>query len=302
VDYWRHVLAGTLGPIEPHGGLPDQILAGDAGPVRVAELSSRAPGGASRTRRHVRMADSNICKIDVVTRGHGVVAQAGREAALASGDLTFVDLARPAYWSMSSSVRVVGVVFPAAMLPLRRDELSRLAAVRIPGDRGTGALVSGLARQLVAGLDVPGAADGARLGAAVLDLVSVALAARLDRPAAVPSDTRQRALLRSIHAYVEQRLGDRGLSPDSIAAAHHISVRYLYKLFEAEGHSVAEWIRQRRLDRCRRDLCDPVLGSRPVSAIAARWGFASAAHFSRAFRAVHGMPPGEFRRLANPSG
>jgi hypothetical protein len=35
-DYWRQVLADTIGPLEPHGGLPDEILAGDAGPVRVA--------------------------------------------------------------------------------------------------------------------------------------------------------------------------------------------------------------------------------------------------------------------------
>ncbi|MEO3823297.1 helix-turn-helix domain-containing protein [Actinomadura sp. B10D3] len=34
---------------------------------------------------------------------------------------------------------------------------------------------------------------------------------------------------------------------------------------------------------------------RPVSAIAARWGFADAAAFSRVFRAAYGLPPGEFR-------
>jgi transcriptional regulator GlxA family with amidase domain len=38
--------------------------------------------------------------------------------------------------------------------------------------------------------------------------------------------------------------------------------------------------------------------SRPVAAIAARWGFSSAADFSRAFRAAHGMPPAEYRRSA----
>jgi AraC-like DNA-binding protein len=40
------------------------------------------------------------------------------------------------------------------------------------------------------------------------------------------------------------------------------------------------------------------LASRPVAAIAASWGFSSAADFSRAFRAAHGMPPGEYRRSA----
>ena len=61
---------------------------------------------------------------------------------------------------------------------------------------------------------------------------------------------------------------------------------------------MAGWTRQRRLERCRRDLADPALAARPVAAIAARWGFPSAAEFSRAFRAAHGMPPGEYRMSA----
>ena len=61
---------------------------------------------------------------------------------------------------------------------------------------------------------------------------------------------------------------------------------------------MAGWIRGRRLERCRRDLADPALASRPVAAIAARWGFSSAADFSRAFRAVHGLPPAEYRMSA----
>ncbi len=61
---------------------------------------------------------------------------------------------------------------------------------------------------------------------------------------------------------------------------------------------MAGWVRWRRLECCRRDLSDPALASRPVAAVAARWGYSSAADFSRAFRAVHGLPPSEYRRFA----
>jgi AraC-like DNA-binding protein len=88
------------------------------------------------------------------------------------------------------------------------------------------------------------------------------------------------------------------LSPAAAAAAHHLSLRSLQQLFRDEGLTVAGWIRARRLERCRRDLADPALDARPVAAIAARWGFSSAADFSRAFRAAHGMPPAEYRRSA----
>jgi len=107
-----------------------------------------------------------------------------------------------------------------------------------------------------------------------------------------------------VQAFIQQNLGDPQLSPGAIATAHHISLRSLHQLFHDEGLTVAGWIRQRRLERCRRDLTDPGLAARPVAAIAATWGFASAADFSRAFRATHGMPPAEYRRsarLANTS-
>ena len=83
-----------------------------------------------------------------------------------------------------------------------------------------------------------------------------------------------------------------------IAAAHHISLRSLHQLFHHEGLTVAGWIRRRRLEYCRQDLSNPALAGRPVAAIAARWGFSSAGDFSRAFRAVHGLPPAEYRMSA----
>src|SRR5262249_23014641 len=156
--------------------------------------------------------------------------------------------------------------------------------------QGTGALASVLARQLPDQLDAvrsQGTAGWSRAGLAVIDLLASALAAQLDRaPSALGS---QEALRMEIHAFMEQRLAGPGLGPGMIAAAHHISLRYLYKLFEEglPGQGVAAWIRQRRLERCQRDLLDPALAARPVSAIAARWGLADAASFSRMFRAAY---------------
>jgi AraC-like DNA-binding protein len=99
-----------------------------------------------------------------------------------------------------------------------------------------------------------------------------------------------------IHAFIRANLGDPDLTPGAIAAAHHISLRYLNKLFQAEGRTVAGWIRERRLERCRRDLAEPRLDDRTIKAIAARWGFTNSAHFSQAFRSAYGLSPREFRQ------
>lgn len=106
------------------------------------------------------------------------------------------------------------------------------------------------------------------------------------------------SLLRRIYAYIDQNLADPELSPATIAAAVHISPRYLYLLLAKENVTVAALIRDRRLQACRADMADPAMGEYPVSAIAARWGFSSAAHFSRVFRGVYGITPGRYRLLS----
>jgi AraC-like DNA-binding protein len=42
-----------------------------------------------------------------------------------------------------------------------------------------------------------------------------------------------------------------------VAAAFGISTRYLHRLFEREHETVAQYIRDRRLERCRLLLLDP---------------------------------------------
>ena len=86
------------------------------------------------------------------------------------------------------------------------------------------------------------------------------------------------------------RAGHAGVGPGGVAA-HALSLRSLHKLFEPHETTVAGWVRRRRLERCRRDLVDPALRSRLVSAIGARWGLANPAHFSRLFRAAYGLSP-----------
>ncbi|MGI5490848.1 helix-turn-helix domain-containing protein [Microtetraspora malaysiensis] len=135
-----------------------------------------------------------------------------------------------------------------------------------------------------------------RTGSRTMIGLSAVLVDRLDIPSPDSRDERHTALFLRIQAFVERQLGDTGLSPAMIAAAHHISIRQLYKVMQAQGETVAGWIRTRRLERCRRDLANPLLAQRSVNAIATRWGFISAAHFSRAFRAAYGVSPTEYRR------
>jgi AraC-like DNA-binding protein len=296
-EYWRHVLSEQLGlrevRLQDGPGPQNELVVTELGAVRLIE-SGTGPGRARHTASHIAGVHGDLFQLLVEIDGVIVGRQGGHVAELSPGDLSLVDLSRPLSCDFPAH-RAVLLTFPGSLLPLPRRQVDPVIGARIPGDSGTPALVSNLVRQLPRLRDDDIA--GTRLGATVLDLLTVALATRLERTAAVPGETRQRALLARIHAFIEAHLTDPDLTPDTVAAAHHISLRYLHRLFQTQGHTVAGLIRQRRLQRCRADLLDPALAERPVSATAARWGFANPAHFNRLFRDTYGVPPGEFRRV-----
>ena len=80
----------------------------------------------------------------------------------------------------------------------------------------------------------------------------------------VPAESRRSVMVLRIQAFIEHHLGDPDRSPGMIAAAHHISVRTLYKLYASQDHTIAALIRRRRLERCRRELLDAGQGRHPT--------------------------------------
>jgi AraC-like DNA-binding protein len=161
------------------------------------------------------------------------------------------------------------------------------------GRTGVASVVGSFLGQLSGNLDLLSSPIGVRLEHNAVDLLTTLLVTELgvERAAADP----QHDLLRRIYAYVDARLSDADLGPAQIAAEHYISTRHLHGLFRKQGTTVAAWIRQRRLERCRRDLLDPLLADRTIAAIAARSGFPDAAHFSRVFRTAFGESPRDLR-------
>lgn len=155
-------------------------------------------------------------------------------------------------------------MFPRALLPLPGVHVKDLAGIRLSGRHGNGALVAGLVRRIAGDLDQYAGAGAAHVGTAMLDLITATLVASAGRDVSAPPQHPHVLTLR-IEAFIEQRLGDPNLSPGVIAAAHHISLRYLHRLFEPHAMTVAGLIRARRLQRCRRDLTDPTHAQVPAA-------------------------------------
>ena len=269
----------------------------DLGSIQVA-LMTTTPYVIHRTPKLIRQDDPGLCKLGIAVDGAGNATQNGRETAFGVGDMVLYDTSRPYSAALSTDspvARLLVLRFARALLPLPARDLDRLTAVRIPGAQGVGALASTFLLRLARHIDEYSPADSARLSALALETLTAALAHELEVGDAVPLHTRHRALLAQIHTFIQQNLGDPELSPASIAAAHHISLRLLHKLFHEQGRTVAGWIRECRLEHCRRDLAEPLLATRRISEIAARWGFSRPQHFTQAFRNAYGLSPRQYR-------
>lgn len=277
----------------------------DLGAVRVSRFTVM-PYQVSRTPKLIRQSDPDRLSVGMLLDGHGAASQAGRQSQIPSGSFILYDNSRPYSIGLTprdgaGAVGALIVNFPRALLPLPPDKVDQITAVTMPAGPGIGVLTSRLLTQLATGIDHYTPAAAARLSTAALEVLATRLAHELDGDRWIEPETRRRVLLTRIYAFIQQHLGDPELSPPLIAAAHHLSLRLLHKLFQEQGETVSGWIRARRLEGSRRDLVDPAEAIRPVAAIAARWGFRSQHHFTRAFRATYGLPPHQYRLTYNPA-
>ncbi|MFF0658882.1 helix-turn-helix domain-containing protein [Micromonospora tulbaghiae] len=299
---WLEVVAQTPAPMRVRTAHADNFLARaeflDLGPMRLVRYRYPSLDGI-RTRKLIRRSDADYYVLALTLNGTGITDQDGQRGVCSPGDFTFFDCARPQEISHhaddgQAAASLVALI-PYDALPLPHRRLRPLFSSRIPGGEGVGALLAGYLSRIIGHPEQYHAVDAERLGTVGLDLVTTLLGRHLVSEEAIPTEVRRRALLAQVQAYVRQHLGDATLAPGTIAGARHISVRSLHRLFEDEETTVAAYIRDERLARCRRDLADPALSDRSIQVIAARWGFRDKAHFSRVFRAAQGETPQEYR-------
>ncbi|MFE4973551.1 AraC family transcriptional regulator [Kitasatospora sp. NPDC056651] len=311
-DCWRE-LVGRTRDSEVTSAHADDFRAEmrrlELGPVTLLRTSF-PPTRFQRTARRVRRSDQGVFHLTLLLDGgFALTRDTGRTETFGRGNLHMLDSSHPfdlrAFGTRAQApedlrIEAVGIDFPTALLPLPAHRVHELLGRGFSAREGTCALLSdflvGLDRQAAA----LGPAETPRLGGVVVDLVAAWLARELDAEAALPDDTRRRALVENVRGFVARRLHDPELTPAVIAAAHHISVSYLHRLFtrHSGGETVAAFVRRRRLEKAHRDLADPALRDLPVHAVADRCGLPRAAEFSRAFKSVYGLSPSEHRRQA----
>ncbi|MEH1016096.1 helix-turn-helix domain-containing protein [Micromonospora sp. CPCC 206060] len=300
---WLDVIARMSAPLKVYTDHADNFTARATaiplGPVQLIDY--RYPSMDARRANSRAGSEPEVYMLALTTSGRSRITQDRQTSAFHAGDFTFYDATRAHEVAHFGDLGRTGLatsvclVIPHDLVSLPPDKVARLFAGRLSSTDGVGVLLAQYMTRIAAHPEQYRPQDAPQLGTIALDLFTTMLGTHLDTAATVPTAVRQRAMLTRVHAFIQRHLADPRLDPAMIAAAHHMSVRSLHRLFAEEQSSVAETIRQRRLDRCRRDLMNPALQHQPAYAVGARWGFPDRAHFTRVFRYAYGVTPQAYR-------
>lgn len=228
--------------------------------------------------------------------GKCVLMQHNRSALLDAGDFAIYEVDHPFRMSFDGPFEHLVVSLTQEFLHLAGDP-SKISACSMSGSTG----ISGLASTVLRGIADrvgSGLPNSHQLSNGVLNLLAAAVCEKRDQNPARSFDTQGESLILQVKAFIDSAIHDPELSSAAIARVHSISPRYLQKIFENEGTTVTEWIRTRRLERCRIDLIDPEQDSHSIATIASRWGLVDSSYFSRMFKAAYGISPREYRAKA----
>nr|WP_052098676.1 transcriptional regulator FeaR [Paenibacillus stellifer] len=262
--------------------------------IQISEVSSD-PQHVVRSNQQIAKSGEEYFLVSLQTAGQGYTEQDRRQARLAPGDFVLYDSTRPYVLHFEQPFQQIVFQFPRSLLITRCRQAERMTSVRIPGaQHPVGNLVSSFFRTLASSYRGLDPAARMRIAESAMDLLSAALSTYSGTELSESVSTAN-VHLSGARAFIFSHLADPNLSPSMVAASQGISIRYLHRLFEAEGQSVAALIRDRRLEQCRRDLSDLNQSHRTVTEIAFQWGFNDAAHFSRIFKQHFGMSPTGFR-------
>lgn len=287
-EFYHDVICRAFVPLLP---IPVGERLGFASTVETRELGevNRARIASPQQATHHGPAEVSATEapyyfVNLQLAGRCAVRQGRTESVVSPGEFTVIDTTEPFYLDFDADWRMLSFRVPHEML----DERMRGVSVELGAAIGA----SGAGAAAIALLTSLWQIESPLSHAASFDL-SLALAASVagalsDRPA--PMDDISNAGLRPlVLRYLERHLADPNLSVASVSHAFALSPRTLHSLFENETQTFAATLREMRMQRAAQLLRG---GSLSVTAVGEAVGYPEPSSFGRAFRRIHGLPPG----------
>lgn len=295
-DAWYHEMESTFGgltvvPLENTSGKVSGALAStELGSVGIYGISG-TPQQLIRSTRAVRRSPTESLKVCAMRRGRCTIEQSGRELTVVPGEFALYDTAIPYRLTFQDLWQCEVMTAPSKALNTPPAALDKARKHPWSSTTGAGAVLTQFISSC-ASLREPTAATSNHLAAAGASLLAGIVLEDFD-----PAADRPEGLFRhQIESFIDRRLQDPGLSLESIASSHHVSIRTVQRLFAGSGKGLTGLVRSRRLQATRRDLADPRSAHLPIADVAARWCIHDAQWLAKAFKAEFGMSPSEYRK------
>jgi AraC family transcriptional regulator, positive regulator of tynA and feaB len=293
-SYWREAVCEAVLHVATENP-PENDFFGDIGCAAYGQLRFAAftssPHQIVRRASHIARSNHEHYLISLQRSGVSRMQQCCRTCELQAGDIGILDGTQPFNVTFLGPVGRIVAVIPSQMLHSRAPWLRERPIGLMTRD---GALhdVLRIYLQRLAGPECGSPIEAELLADNLCNLVAL-LTAR--------STTEQHASLERVTdldrmlAFLRRHLSDADLSPRVLAEHMQVSVRTVHKRFERADITFRQWLLDQRLEACRRALADPRCAKMTVLQIAYGMGFNDLSHFTKAFRARFGIPPGRYR-------
>jgi len=281
----------TCSTYDPHG-LRAQGRVFDADDVAFTEIRGNQHV-IERTRSLLKTHPKDSVFACILLEGDAFLFQSGQCYTVRAGDVIVYSNAIPYLYGFTGDMRQIIVEVEAERLFRGRREMRPAAPIQVDNRLRTGRLLANTLRTMAVDFVERPRADAV---SGVAEQARHLLRAAVDPGAASElNDMAAWRLLRA-EAFIAEHLHDPALDAEQVARALGLSVRQLHRLFAHRDRSVSQWIWDKRLERAHQELAGEGTRRLSIGDIAYRWGFASQAHFSRAFRGRYGMTPRQHRR------
>jgi AraC-like DNA-binding protein len=277
----------------PAGDIDYELEVSTLGKIVMFSAKS-SPVTVNRTPRLAREDAAPQIVVGLQVAGSSAMVQNGRYAALHRGEFAIWDTSRPYTLFFDQGANQQFFRIPRAALAMPEPAIRALTGTTLGRSTPIARFVSSHFTRIARTPELQTGGAGTVLAEPTIDLLRGMLSAEVgdsQRALAAADATLEMRML----DYMTRHLADPGLTVESVARAHHISVRYLYVVLGRSGISPADWIRRHRLEACRRELARPGADSQTIADIARMWGFPNAHSFGRMFKSAFGLSPREWR-------
>jgi AraC-like DNA-binding protein len=261
----------------------------DLGDVQLTRVKS-SPMSYRRHDGHCDGSDPQIL-VCAPLAGQVELDQLGRRTRARPGQFLLEHSDAPFKFTAENESDLWALRIPEEMLRARARSPSRFCAMQFDAQAGIGKLFSDYVQAAASNISLDVPEVRAIVGVHLADLLAIVLE---NDPRVLQStgSAVMNAHLARIEQYLRRHLEVPELSPEMVADACGMSVRYLHQIFKGTGQTLAQWIREHRLALAHESL-SRATQKLSISQIAYQHGFNDHAQFSSAFKKKYGCSPSD---------